>query len=105
MYALARERAQAFRRDIAQLLVGCDVLAMPTTPGPAPELKTTGDLRWQSPWSFAGLPAITIPCGFAALNLPLGLQLVARDDAALLQVATACEEALNLGNEIERLLG
>ena len=77
---------------------------MPSTHGPAPSMDSTGDPRWQNVWSFARLPAITIPCGFAALNLPLGLQLVAADDFALLKVAAQCEEALNLGEELQRLM-
>jgi Asp-tRNA(Asn)/Glu-tRNA(Gln) amidotransferase A subunit family amidase len=67
-------------------------------------METTGDPRWQNVWSFARLPAITIPSGFAALNLPLGLQLVASDDFRLLEVAAQCEEALDLGSELQRLM-
>jgi Asp-tRNA(Asn)/Glu-tRNA(Gln) amidotransferase A subunit family amidase len=104
-YAQALDVGVQFRSAAERALESCDVLAMPTTPGPAPGLATTGDPRWQSPWSLARLPAITLPCGFAALNLPLGLQLVADDDARLLHIAAQCEEELDLADEMERLLG
>jgi aspartyl-tRNA(Asn)/glutamyl-tRNA(Gln) amidotransferase subunit A len=104
VYSKALDHAWRFRQQALAVLTTCDVLAMPTTHGPAPSMETTGDPRWQNVWSFARLPAITIPCGFAALNLPLGLQLVAGDDLRLLEIAAACEESLDLGNELQRLM-
>jgi aspartyl-tRNA(Asn)/glutamyl-tRNA(Gln) amidotransferase subunit A len=103
-YTAALSEALAFRDAVGRLLQSCDVLAMPTTPGPAPGIETTGDPRWQSPWSLARLPAITLPCGFAQFNLPLGLQLVGGDDAQLLAIAAQCEDELDLTAEIERLM-
>jgi Asp-tRNA(Asn)/Glu-tRNA(Gln) amidotransferase A subunit family amidase len=104
VYAKALDHAIRFRQEALAVLTTCDVLAMPSTHGPAPSMETTGDPRWQNVWSFARLPAVTVPCGFAALNLPLGLQLVGGDDFALLHVAAQCEEALDLGGELQRLL-
>lgn len=103
-YAKALDHAIRFRQEALAALTTCDVLAMPSTHGPAPSMDTTGDPRWQNVWSFARLPAITIPCGFAALNLPLGLQLVGAEDFSLLGIAAACEEALDLGSELQRLM-
>jgi Asp-tRNA(Asn)/Glu-tRNA(Gln) amidotransferase A subunit family amidase len=103
-YAQALDHAKGFREQALKALQSCDVLAMPSTQGPAPTMDSTGDPRWQNVWSFARLPAITIPCGFATLNLPLGLQLVASDDLHLLEIAAACEETLDLGGELQRLL-
>jgi aspartyl-tRNA(Asn)/glutamyl-tRNA(Gln) amidotransferase subunit A len=54
-------------------------------------LATTAILvRLTHPWSFAAVPAISIPCGFSE-GLPVGLQLVARSsgDDLLLAVAAA----------------
>ena len=47
------------------------------------------------PASMAGLPAVSVPCGFTAGGLPIGLQLVGRpfDEGTLLQVAHAYEVA------------
>ena len=45
--------------------------------------------------NLAGVPAITVPCGFTDANLPVGLQFTARkmDEATLLQVAAAYQHA------------
>jgi Asp-tRNA(Asn)/Glu-tRNA(Gln) amidotransferase A subunit family amidase len=52
------------------------VFAMASTATPAPERGTTGDPLFNSPWSFLGVPTITIPMGTSADGLPLGLQLI-----------------------------
>ena len=45
--------------------------------------------------SATGLPAISVPCGFTAAGLPVGLQIVGRpcDDLGVLQLAHAFEQA------------
>jgi aspartyl-tRNA(Asn)/glutamyl-tRNA(Gln) amidotransferase subunit A len=47
------------------------------------------------PFSQAGVPAISLPCGFAAEGLPIGLQIAGRpfDEATVFQVAHAYEAA------------
>ncbi len=68
-----------------------DVLLCPAAPGPAPRgLNTTGDPRMNTPWTHAGVPAVTLPAGLTS-GLPVGLQLVARfgEDEELLQAASA----------------
>lgn len=76
----------------------CDVIATPTTPTPAFRL---GELT-QDPWAMylsdiltipvnlAGLPGISIPCGFVN-GLPAGLQLIGKwwEEAQILQVSHA----------------
>jgi aspartyl-tRNA(Asn)/glutamyl-tRNA(Gln) amidotransferase subunit A len=49
------------------------------------------------PASLAGLPAISIPCGFSTIGLPIGLQLVGRsfEESILLRAAYAYEQATN----------
>jgi len=44
--------------------------------------------------NLAGLPAVSVPCGFTASNLPLGIQLIgpAFDEAGLLRIAHAYEQ-------------
>lgn len=47
------------------------------------------------PFNVTGAPAISVPCGFSAKGLPIGLQIAAPhfEEAALLQVAHAYEQA------------
>ncbi|MDN7671235.1 amidase [Burkholderia oklahomensis] len=52
--------------------------------------------RWMEtvvPWTLAGCPAISVPVGFNAAGLPMGMQLIGRprDDFAVLQLARAYE--------------
>ncbi len=77
-----------------------DLWACPPATGPAPAgIEATGDPAMNLPWSHAGMPAVSVPAGFAANGLPLGLQVVARagTDESLLAwtagVAGACADA------------
>jgi aspartyl-tRNA(Asn)/glutamyl-tRNA(Gln) amidotransferase subunit A len=95
-------RAQRVRRRLQQqlepLLASVDVLLTPTTPTPAPAgLQATGDPVFQTPWTFVGLPSITVPSSLTPDGLPLGLQLIAAPfaEAQLLAVARWCERTLN----------
>ncbi len=57
---------------------GINLWATPSTRGPAPEgIAFTGDPAMSLPWTYAGLPTITIPINRSAHKLPLGLQLIA----------------------------
>lgn len=54
--------------------------------------------RWMetvAPWSLTNLPAIGMPAGFNAQGLPMGVQLIGKDNAdlAVLQLAYAYEKA------------
>lgn len=90
------------RAELAEAMAAVDVLALPTVPDEAGDLDA-GDAfsrpdtaPYTRPFSLAGVPAVSIPCGFGARGRPLGLQLVARDgaDARLLAIATAAEQVL-----------
>jgi aspartyl-tRNA(Asn)/glutamyl-tRNA(Gln) amidotransferase subunit A len=96
-YAAALHRQQQFQRDMDGLLHDTLVALTPATSTPAPAgHATTGDPRFQLPWSHAGLPAVTIPCGRSPDGLPCGLQLVGgrHQDEHLLAVAAWCERVL-----------
>jgi Asp-tRNA(Asn)/Glu-tRNA(Gln) amidotransferase A subunit family amidase len=68
-----RERVHE-RMDAA----GVDVWVCPAAPGPAPaSIATTGDSVINRPWTYAGLPAVTVPAGRVD-GLPVGLQCVGR---------------------------
>jgi len=87
---------------------GVDALAVPTTPILAPligqEAIHFGDKDYSTrallllanrPANLAGVPAISIPCGFTPAGLPVGLQFIGAvaDEHLLLQIAAAFERA------------
>jgi len=71
------------------------IMAATVTPAPA-NLAATGDPRFNVPWTDAGLPVVTIPCGLSEDGLPIRVQLVGSDNAEgqLLAAAGWCERAL-----------
>lgn len=98
-YLQAQRLRRRFYLDMAELSGKVDVLLTPSTPTPAPrDLTTTGDPMFQSPWTFAGLPTVTIPSGLSHSGLPLGIQLAGPmfGEASLLAVARWCEMALGV---------
>jgi Asp-tRNA(Asn)/Glu-tRNA(Gln) amidotransferase A subunit family amidase len=83
------------------------VLLCPATTGPAPLADTTGDPAFNSPWSYTGLPTISIQTGYFADGLPLAIQLVAgpnREDL-LFSVAAWCEKRLAPSPLVPKLPG
>ncbi|MGH8228889.1 MAG: amidase family protein, partial [Steroidobacteraceae bacterium] len=82
-YLKAQKVRQRIASDFERAFAGVDVLAGPTTPTPAFELgaKTADPVTmylndiYTIGANLAGLPALSIPCGFAAA-LPVGLQLI-----------------------------
>lgn len=77
--AQAREGRITLRASVeAQMAqVGIDMWVSPATTEPAPEgLHSTGSPIMNLPWTYTGMPAITLPAGLAANGLPLGLQCV-----------------------------
>jgi len=100
-YLKAQQVRTLIRRDYDQAFEHVDVVAMPTSPTPAfrlgervadPLQMYLADIFTVSA-NLAGLPAISIPCGFTAQSLPIGLQLTGRmfDEATLLAAAHAYE--------------
>ncbi len=92
---IAREFAAAFER--------CDLILGPTSPTTAFELGAKADDPVQMylndiftiPAPLAGLPGLSIPCGFDAKGLPVGLQLMGNhfSEAALLGAAHRYQQA------------
>ena len=82
-----------------------DALLTPATTGTAPGRETTGDPRFNSPWSYCGLPTVSVPCGLASDAMPVSMQLIgrAREEAALFSVAARCEQVFGF-EEVPPLL-
>ena len=100
-YLKALQVRTLLRRDYDQAFERVDVVAMPTMPTPPFRLgeKTDDPLQMYLADVFtvsanlAGLPGISVPCGFAKEGVPIGFQLMGRmfDEATLLRVADAYE--------------
>ncbi len=76
-YVEAIETAQAFRSHIDDLFGDVDLLLTPSAAGEAPEgLGSTGDPSFNSIWTLAWTPCLTLPAGKGPSGLPLGVQLV-----------------------------
>ena len=101
-YGQAQKVRTLVRREFEAAFARVDLLAAPTTPGVAFEhgAKTDPLAMYMNdvytiPASMTGLPAVSVPCGFSAAGLPIGLQLIgpALDEATLLRAAHAYEQA------------
>jgi aspartyl-tRNA(Asn)/glutamyl-tRNA(Gln) amidotransferase subunit A len=68
----------------------------PAATGPAPDVSTTGDPAFNSPWSYTGLPTVSLPFAWSPDGLPLSIQLIGwrRGEARLLGDAAWCERAI-----------
>ena len=101
-YVKAQKVRTLIKRDFEAAFSRCDLLAAPTAPTTAFKLgeKTDDPVAMYLTDVFtitanaAGIPALSLPCGFAD-GLPVGLQLLGRpfDEATLLRVAHAYEQS------------
>ena len=84
-YIEALEAAEAYRAHLDDIFSDFDVLLTPSAVGEAPEwLGSTGDARFNSLWTLAWTPCVTLPAATGPKGLPLGVQLVGarfRDEA------------------------
>jgi aspartyl-tRNA(Asn)/glutamyl-tRNA(Gln) amidotransferase subunit A len=98
-YMQAQRVRRQFRHDMAQLFQHVDFLLAPAATGAAPrDLTSTGDPSFNSPSSFSGLPAITMPSGLSAAGLPFAVQFMgpAFAEDRLLAAARWYEGTLNV---------
>jgi aspartyl-tRNA(Asn)/glutamyl-tRNA(Gln) amidotransferase subunit A len=102
-YLKAQKVRTLIRRDFERAFEQCDVIVTPTSPTPPfrfgekmedPLQMYLSDIFTISV-NLAGLPGISIPCGFTKAGLPIGLQLIGKpfDEATILKVAHAYEQA------------
>jgi aspartyl-tRNA(Asn)/glutamyl-tRNA(Gln) amidotransferase subunit A len=98
-YLAAYRIKREFRRHMDRVMERYDLLLTPSTSSPAPQgLESTGDAWFQVPWSFSGLPTVTIPSGLSKEGLPLGVQLAggAFAEGKLLAMARWCEKGIGV---------
>lgn len=83
-YKKASQVRTLIRRDFENAFNSCDLIVTPTAPSPAfrvgekleDPLSMYLDDIFTVPTNLAGLPGISIPCGFSEKGLPIGLQIV-----------------------------
>ena len=89
-YAAAVRGRDRMATGVEEVFERFDVIVTPAVRGEAPAgLAATGDPVFCTPWTYLGLPAITLPLLVGANGLPVGVQLVGRrgDDGRLLRTA------------------
>ncbi|HXX80381.1 MAG TPA: Asp-tRNA(Asn)/Glu-tRNA(Gln) amidotransferase subunit GatA, partial [Thermodesulfovibrionales bacterium] len=102
-YKKAQQVRTLIKRDFEEAFRRVEVLVTPTAPTPAFKVGEKADDPLQMYLSdiftisvnLAGVPGISIPCGLARNNLPIGMQLIGRhfDEETILRVAYAYEQA------------
>ena len=102
-YYLKAQRVRTLiKKDFEEVFKHCDVIVTPTAPTTAFKIgeKTQDPLQmylsdvYTISINLAGLPALSLPCGFDDDNMPIGLQLIGKhfDEATLLRTAHAYEQ-------------
>jgi aspartyl-tRNA(Asn)/glutamyl-tRNA(Gln) amidotransferase subunit A len=95
-----RLRAE-FTAEVREAMERIDVIAGPTcerVASPIAELASDAGYRYSvlcAPWDHTGQPSISVPCGFGADHMPVGLMLTGRpfEEALLCRMAHAYEQA------------
>ncbi len=103
-YYLKAQRVRTLiKKDFLDSFKKCDAVLAPVSPTPPFKLGERVDDPikmylsdiFTIPVNLAGLPGISVPCGFSKSNLPIGMQLIGKplDEAMLLNIAYAYEQA------------
>ena len=102
-YLKAQKVRTLIKKDFAEAFKQCDAIITPTAPTTAFKIgeKTQDPLQMYLSDIFtisvnlAGLPGLSLPCGFDAEGLPIGMQIIGKhfDEATILRVGFAYEQA------------
>ena len=105
-YGKAQKVRSLIEKDFTNAFASCDIIATPTAPTPAFRLGEKADDPLEMYLSdiytitlnLAGVPGLSLPCGFTSNGLPVGIQLIGRlfDEARLLGTARHLEQALGI---------
>ena len=105
-YGKAGKVRTLIRRDFEQAFEKCDIIVTPVSPTTAFKIgeKVEDPLQmylsdiFTIPVNLAGLPGMSVPCGFDGAGLPVGLQIIGKplDEARMLQTAFSLERDLKL---------
>lgn len=111
-YALAMRQRVELRRVIEEFFDDIDFFVTPTTRVVAPRqggnaVELAQHLTaFTAPFDVTGVPAISVPCGFTASGLPIGVQIVGRawDEARVLQAAHQYQQATDWHTRVPILI-
>ncbi|MEN6319594.1 MAG: Asp-tRNA(Asn)/Glu-tRNA(Gln) amidotransferase subunit GatA [Syntrophaceae bacterium] len=105
-YKKASQVRALIKRDFDEAFKQCDVILTPTTPTPAFKIgeKTDNPLQmylsdiFTISTNLAGIPGISVPCGYTKAGLPIGAQFLAGhfDEGKLIQISSAFEKHANI---------
>ena len=103
------------QQDYTEAFKQVDVIMAPTAPTPAFKIgEMMADplqLYLQDvctvPLNLAGLPGLSVPCGYSSKGLPIGLQIIGKalDEATILRAAYAYEQTQSFHNDMARIGG
>jgi aspartyl-tRNA(Asn)/glutamyl-tRNA(Gln) amidotransferase subunit A len=96
-YALAKREQQRIKQEFDTFFADYDLLLMPTTPKAACAFDDPEAFElacFTAAFNLIGVPALSVPCGFTQVGLPIGLQLIGHhwDEARLLRAGYAYEQ-------------
>ena len=101
-YRKAQQVRTLIRQDFLNSFENCDVIITPTAPGPAFKIGEMSDDPLQmylldiftTSTNLAGLPGLSLPCGYNSAGLPIGLQLLGKpfDEGMVRNAAYAFEQ-------------
>lgn len=104
-YRQAQKVRTLIRQDFDRAFEEVDAIISPVSPTPAFEIGAHTDDPvamylediFMCAQPMAGIPALSLPCGFSKNNLPIGLQIMGPQwqEARILQIANAYEQATN----------
>ena len=114
-YLKAMKVRTLVQQDYTEAFKKVDVIMAPTAPTPAFKIGEMVSDPLQMylqdactvPLNLAGLPGMSIPCGYSASGMPIGLQIIGKalDEETIIRAAYTYEQSQNYHNEMAKLGG
>ncbi|MFD9627495.1 Asp-tRNA(Asn)/Glu-tRNA(Gln) amidotransferase subunit GatA [Peribacillus muralis] len=112
-YKKAQKVRTLIKKDFEDVFEKYDLIVGPTTPTPAFKIgeKVDDPLTMYAndiltiPVNLAGVPGISVPCGFGSNGLPLGLQMIGKhfDESTIYRAAHAFEQSTDFHKQFPKL--